>query len=58
LAMRLLLINASSVALPVVFGTTGGLIGVSSLFWLMSIAVGIGSRFSVALRGLKITSGH
>ena len=58
LAMRLLLINASSVAMPVVFGTTGGVIGVSSLFWLMSIAVGIGSRLSLALRGIKLTSGH
>jgi MFS family permease len=51
-AMRLLLINASSVAMPVVFGAAGGVIGVSSLFWLMGVAIGLGSRLSLTLRAL------
>jgi len=51
-AMRLLLINASSVAMPVVFGAAGGVIGISSLFWLMGVAIGLGSRLSLMLRTL------
>ena len=51
-AMRLLLINASSVAMPIVFGAAGGVVGISSLFWLMGVAIGLGSRLSVTLRAL------
>ncbi len=39
-AMRLLMINASSVAMPVLFGAAGGFAGVSALFWMMGVVVG------------------
>lgn len=55
LAMRLLLINASSVAMPVLFGAAGSVVGISTLFWLMGVAVGLGSRLSLALRALTVT---
>ena len=57
LAMRLLLINASSVAMPVLFGAAGGLIGVSSVLWFMGITVGLGTRLSYAIRALGGTGG-
>ena len=55
-AMRHLMINASSVTMPVLFGVAGGVMGVSSLFWLMSAVVAMGSRVSVGLR--HVTDGH
>ena len=56
-AMRHLMINASSVAMPLLFGAAGGLVGMSSVLWLMGLLVGIGSRLSVALRGIEEGSG-
>ncbi|MBA4002304.1 MAG: MFS transporter, partial [Delftia sp.] len=37
-------INASSVAMPVLFGSAGALIGVSALFWVVGAAVASGIR--------------
>jgi MFS-type transporter involved in bile tolerance (Atg22 family) len=50
LGLRLMAINASSVAMPVVFGTLGAAVGVSALFWAVGIFVGLGARQSWALR--------
>ncbi|MDA8520567.1 MFS transporter [Acidovorax sp. NCPPB 4044] len=44
LGLRLMAINASSVAMPVLFGSAGALIGVAGLFWVVGGIVGIGSR--------------
>ncbi|WP_295850032.1 MFS transporter [uncultured Xylophilus sp.] len=49
LGLRLMCINASSVAVPIVFGAAGALIGISGLFWIVGAGVGWGSR---AARGL------
>jgi MFS family permease len=56
-AMRFLMVNASSVAMPLLFGAIGGFVGVSSLFWVMGLMLGLGSRLGVGLRGGS-GSGH
>lgn len=50
LGLRLMTINASSVAMPMLFGLAGALIGVSGLFWVFAGIVGIGTRAVVGLR--------
>jgi len=50
LGLRLMAINASSVAMPVVFGTLGAVVGVSALFWAVGVFVGLGSRQARLLR--------
>lgn len=42
-------INASSVAMPVLFGSAGALIGVAGLFWVVGGVVGMGSRTAARL---------
>ena len=49
-AMRHLMINASSVAMPLLLGVAAGAFGVSILFWVMGIAVGLGTPISATLR--------
>lgn len=50
LGLRLMAINGSSVAMPLVFGTLGAAAGVSVLFWVVGFVVGVGSRESWRLR--------
>ena len=49
LAMRLMAINASSVAMPLLFGLTGAAIGISGVFWTVGAIVGAGTRLAVRL---------
>ena len=44
LGLRLMAINASSVVMPMLFGTAGAVIGVGGLFWVVGAAVGLGAR--------------
>ena len=44
LGLRLMVINASSVAMPVLFGTAGAVAGVAVVFWVAGAAVGFGAR--------------
>ncbi len=44
LGLRLMTINASSVLMPVLFGSAGALIGVAGLFWVVGAGVGLGAR--------------
>lgn len=44
LGLRLMAINASSVLMPMLFGTAGAVIGVGGLFWVVGGAVGACSR--------------
>ena len=46
LGLRLMTINASSVLMPVLFGTAGALIGVGGLFWVVGATVGAGARMA------------
>lgn len=46
LGLRLMAINASSVLMPVLFGSAGAVLGVSVVFWFVGLAVGAGSRLA------------
>jgi MFS family permease len=48
--MRLMVINASSVAMPMLFGAAGAVVGISAVFWTVSAWVGAGSRLAFGLR--------
>ena len=55
LGLRVMAINASSVAVPMVFGALGTLIGIMGMFWIIGGVVGLGSP---AVRGLRATGEH
>lgn len=48
--MRLMTINASSVAMPMLFGAAGSLVGIGAVFWAMAAMVGAGSRLALRLK--------
>ena len=50
IALRMMAINASSVAMPMLFGVAGTLIGIAGLFWVVGAAVGLGTRLAWGLR--------
>lgn len=50
LGLRLMSINASSVLMPLLFGTAGAVVGVSVVFWTVGLAVGAGARPAWLLR--------
>jgi predicted MFS family arabinose efflux permease len=53
LGVRLMMVNASSVFMPMLFGMVGTLIGVKGLFWCVSAAVTSGSSLAWGLRSDK-----
>lgn len=48
--LRLMAINASSVAMPVLFGAAGAVLGVQAVFWSVGAVVGASSPLALALR--------
>ena len=50
LGLRLMTINASSVAMPMLFGSLGALIGIGGVFWVVGATVLAGSRVVWSLR--------
>ncbi|MES2878428.1 MAG: MFS transporter, partial [Pseudomonadota bacterium] len=50
LGLRLMTMNASSVLMPLLFGTAGAVVGVSLVFWCVGLAVGAGARTAWTLR--------
>ena len=56
IALRLMLINLSSVLMPMLFGTAGVVVGVSAVFWTVGALVGLGSVAAAGLRS-EIQSG-
>ncbi|MGH8829710.1 MAG: MFS transporter, partial [Polaromonas sp.] len=59
LGLRLMTINASSVLMPMLFGSAGALIGIAGVFWVTGAVVGAGSRLAWLLRGsLTPHGGH
>ncbi|MDP2448447.1 MAG: MFS transporter [Polaromonas sp.] len=50
LGLRLMAINASSVLMPMLFGTLGTVIGITGVFWATGAVVGAGSRAAWLLR--------
>lgn len=51
LGLRLMTLNASSVAMPMLFGAAGALIGVAGVFWVVGGVVAAGTR---AVWGLQV----
>jgi len=49
LALRLMAINASSVAMPLVFGALGSVVGVQLVFWAVAATVGGVARVAAGL---------
>lgn len=49
-AMRVMAINASSVAMPLLFGVAGSVIGIAGVFWTVGAAVAGGIRLAVRLK--------
>jgi MFS family permease len=49
-ALRVMAINASSVAMPMLFGLAGTLIGISGVFWIVGAVVGSGARLAWGLK--------
>lgn len=45
-AMRVMAINASSVAMPILFGSAGALVGVTGVFWAVGAATAAGMRLA------------
>jgi MFS family permease len=52
-AMRILIINASSLTMPMLFGLAGGVAGTSGVFWAMGLIIGLGSRLGFGLRAAE-----
>ena len=57
LGLRLMTINASSVVMPMLFGTASALMGVGALFWLCALAVGLGSSMAWSTRVPEVPAG-
>lgn len=51
LGLRVMTLNASSVAMPMLFGAAGAVIGVAGVFWIVGGVVAAGTR---AVWGLKV----
>ena len=50
LGLRLMAINASSVLMPMLFGSAGALVGIAGVFWATGAMVGAGSRLAWLLK--------
>ena len=51
LGLRLMMVNGSSVVVPLVSGSAGALLGVAGVFWVVGAVVGLGSRLAWQLKG-------
>jgi len=58
LGLRLMAINASSVLMPLLFGTVGAVVGVSVVFWSVGLAVGAGARPAWLMRPVPRAGPH
>ena len=50
LGLRLMIVNFSSVLMPMLFGSAGVVVGVSVVFWTVGAMVGLGSRLAWNVR--------
>ncbi|CAN5583130.1 N/A [soil metagenome] len=53
LGLRLMFINMSSVAMPMLFGAAGALVGVGGVFWVVGAVVGMGTKLAYGLKADK-----
>jgi predicted MFS family arabinose efflux permease len=49
-ALRIMAINAASVAMPMLFGVAGAVVGISGVFWAVGLLVGAGTRLAYGLK--------
>ena len=54
-ALRLVMINASSISMPLLAGAAGGLIGAASVFWVAAGSLAVGARLAVGLRRMPLS---
>lgn len=50
LGLRMMFVNASSVAMPMLFGALGTAVGISAMFWATSVVVVSGTRMALQLK--------
>ncbi len=50
ISLRIILVNISSVSVPIALGSVGAIIGIAPVFWMASAVVGAGSRLSVLMK--------
>lgn len=50
LGLRMMMINASSVVMPMLFGTAGALVGMAGVFWAVGATVAGGTRLAWGLK--------
>ena len=53
LGLRLMTINASSVAMPLMFGSLAALVGVKFIFWGVALVVGLGARAALGIESTR-----
>ena len=53
LGLRLMMVNGSSVVVPLLSGSAGTLLGVAGVFWVVGAVVGLGSRLAWRLKDHK-----
>jgi MFS family permease len=58
IALRLMVINASSVVMPMIFGLAGAAMGSAALFWASAVVVGSGALQARKLRDAGFTQPH
>lgn len=56
LGLRAMAINASSVVMPLLFGSAGVLVGFSGVFWIVGSVVGLGSRLAWTMAAAEPSS--
>lgn len=49
LGLRLMVTNAASVAMPILFGSAGAVAGVAMVFWATGAVLGLGARAACRL---------
>lgn len=58
IALRLIMLNASMFAMPLVLGFTGGVVGASVVFWSLGLVVGGSSGLGLQLRDANSSAKH
>ncbi len=54
LGLRLMMVNGSSVVVPLLSGSAGALLGVAGVFWVVGAVVGLGSHLAWQLKDLML----
>ena len=58
LGLRLMTINASSVVMPMLFGSLAAVVSVSGIFWGVGVVVGLGAKMALGLQDTARAKPH